>query len=76
MSIKDGIFVTHHIQLTEPLDAHALARAKEIRWRWVVLYNHILSTKGGDPDYDAHLALAEQCIDMIDKIIAANPTIN
>lgn len=76
MSIRDGIFVTNHIQLSQPLDAATVARAKEIRWQWVITYNRLKATKGGGADHADALATAERCIDMIDQILAANPTIN
>lgn len=76
MSIKDGIFVTQHVQLSQPLDAETITRAKEVRWEWVKLYNRLKALKGGGAQHAEALARAEQCIDLIDQILAANPTIN
>jgi len=76
MSIKDGIFVTNHVQLSEPLSAADVARAKEIRWQWVTVYNRLKAQRGGGAEHAHALATAEQCIETIDMILAANPTIN
>jgi len=76
MSIRDGIFVTQHIQLSQPLDAETIARAKEIRWQWIITFNRLKAQKGGGADHAHALATAEAAIDTIDAILAANPTIN
>jgi len=75
MSIRDGIFVTNHIQLSEPLDAETIARAKEIRWQWTLLYNRLRAAPWNEAT-DSHVARCKEVIDLIDAILAANPTIN
>lgn len=76
MSIKDGIFVTNHVQLSQPLDAETIARAKQIRWQWIITFNRLKAQKGGGAEHAHALAVAEQAIDTIDAILAANPTVN
>jgi hypothetical protein len=75
MSVKDGIFVTNQVQLSQPLDAATVARAKEIRWQWTLLYNRLKAAPWNEAT-DAHLARCTEVIDLIDSILAANPTVN
>lgn len=72
----DSTTVINHVQLSEPLDAAAIAEAKAIRWQWVVLYNRLKNTAGGGAQHAHALDMAEQCIEIIDAILEANPTIN
>ena len=76
MSVKDGIFVTDQVVLSQPLSPEDVARAQKIRWQWVIMFNRLKAQKGGGAEHAHALATAEQCIEVIDKILAANPTIN
>ena len=76
MSVKDRIFVTNQVRLSQPLSSEDVVRAKEIRWQWVITFNRLKARKGGGAEHAYALAMAEQCIELIDEILAANPTIN
>ena len=76
MSIKDGIFVTNHVRLVAPLSPEDVKRAQQIRWQWVITFNRLKAQRGGGAEHAHALATAEQCIEVIDQILAANPTID
>lgn len=74
--MRNGIFITNHIQLSQPLDDTTVELAKYVRWQWIVLYNHLKAQKGGGAKHAYELAVAEQVIDAIDAMLVANPTTN